>query len=109
MVESCVIIWTNFLRFYFFKNRAAARGMQFFSLAIAILFTFLTLILAFENLFAKASFLLILFAPADAIPPFFLILIITILGVIAGVFYTLFVMELKKSRASEDVSDDEVK
>ena len=91
------------------KLRAVARVMQFFSLAIAILFTFLTLILAFENLFAKTSFFLILFAGADAIPPFFLILLITALGVIAGVFYTLFVMELKRSRAEDKVSDDDIK
>ena len=83
--------------------------MQFFSLVIAILFTFLTLILAFENLFAKTSSFLILFFVVDAIPPFFLILIITGLGVIAGVFYTLFVMALKKSKLDETVAEDDMK
>lgn len=81
--------------------------MQFFSLSIAILFTFLTLILAFENLFAKTQSFLILFFVTDAIPPFFLIIIITALGVIAGVFYTLFVMELKRAKMDE-TKDDEI-
>ena len=76
--------------------------MQFFTLSIAILFTFLTLILAFENIFAKTQSFLILFAAADAIPPFFLILILTLLGVVAGVFYTLFVLELKREKSKDD-------
>lgn len=79
--------------------------MQFLTLSIAILFTFLTLILAFENLFAKTTSFLLLFATVDALPAFFLILILTIIGVIAGVFYTLFLLELKRAKAEENRTD----
>ena len=82
-------------------------SMKFFSLSIAVLFIFLVLILAFENLGAKTMYFLLLFVPADAIPAFFLILILALLGAVTSIFYTLFVKELIKQKAANEGAGNE--
>ncbi len=83
--------------------------MKFFSLSIGILFIFLVLILAFENLSAKTNYFLLLFFSADSIPAFFIVLILAILGAVTGVFYTLFVMELiKENKGNDNNSGDDL-
>lgn len=81
--------------------------MKFFSLSTAIFFIFLVLILAFENLGAKTMYFLLLFTSADGIPAFFLTLILTFLGAVTGVFYTLFIMELIKEKKGNDPNETE--
>ncbi len=81
--------------------------MKFFSLSIAILFSFLVLILAFENLGAKTLYFLFLLVPADSIPAFFIVLILAALGAVTGAFYTLFFLQLIKEKRDTNGSDIE--
>jgi uncharacterized integral membrane protein len=81
--------------------------MKFFSLSVAILFSFLVLILAFENLGAKTTYFLLLFISADSIPAFFITLILALLGAITGVFYTLFFMEAVREKSDNGSNESE--
>jgi multisubunit Na+/H+ antiporter MnhF subunit len=81
--------------------------MKFFSLSVAILFSFLVLILAFENLGAKTMYFLLLFIPADSIPAFFITLILALLGFVTGVFYTLFFMEAVREKSDNGSNESE--
>ena len=79
--------------------------MKFFPLAAALFFSFLIFIVAFQNLAAKTTYFLLLFASVDGLSPFFIILIVSFLGTLTGIFATLSVFEfLKKEDNSSDDS-----
>lgn len=70
-------------------------------LAISILATFAILILAFENIGASTRYFLLLFTSADALKPFFIILIIALLGAITGFFYAMSLLAFMGSRTDD--------
>lgn len=76
--------------------------MKIFYLVTSILFSFLILILAVENLAAKTQSFLLLFFSADAIGAFLLVLAIAFLGAVMGVFFTGLVLQLLKKAPDED-------
>lgn len=75
--------------------------MKKFYLTLSVLATFAILILAFENIPATTRDFLLLFTNADGLKPFFIILIIALLGAITGFFYAMSLLAFIGSRTDD--------
>lgn len=76
--------------------------MKGFFIAGSVLFTVLILILAFENISGSCqSFLFLFYEMPMGTSPFFIVAGLSLLGAIAGVFYTGLVLHLIKSKDEE--------
>jgi len=71
-------------------------------LALSILGTFAVLIVAFENIAASTHYFLLLFTSVDGIGPFFIILIIALLGAITGFFYAMSLLAFLGTRTDDE-------
>jgi hypothetical protein len=76
--------------------------MRAFFLSGSILLTAMILIIAFENIGTKAQGFLFLFAGVDS--GFLIVFGITILGILAGIFYTGLVLALIKGKPEDEES-----
>jgi hypothetical protein len=74
--------------------------MKAFFLTGAIIMTVLILILAFENMGVNATGFLFVFTPLDS--PFFMIMGLCLVGIVAGVFYTGLLMNLLGSGKEDE-------
>ncbi len=77
--------------------------MKGFFFAGFIFFAVLILILAFENIGARFQYFLFFFSYLDqSINPFFIVLGVSMLGGIAGIFLTVFVSQFMKSGQEDE-------
>ena len=76
--------------------------MKAFFLTGSILLTSLILILAFENIGATAQGFLMLFVELDS--GFFIVLGLSLIGIITGIFFTGLVMTLIKNKSEDEES-----
>ncbi|MBU0731860.1 hypothetical protein KKC88_03200 [Patescibacteria group bacterium] len=74
--------------------------MKAFFISGAILFTVIILILAFENLGISASGFLFILIPLE--DPFFMVLSVAGIGVLAGVFYTGLITTLLQNHPEDE-------
>ncbi len=74
--------------------------MKAFFLTGSIILTVLILIIAFENLGATLTNFMLIFTTLDS--PFFMVLGISIIGILAGIFYTGLVTSLLNSGKEEE-------
>lgn len=76
--------------------------MKAFFISGSIFFTALILIIAFENLGASCTGFMFLFTELDT--PFFTVLGLTVIGVMAGIFYTGLITNILRSGKEEEES-----
>ena len=74
--------------------------MKAFFLTGSIMFTVLILILAFENLGATVTGFLFVFTGIDS--PFFIVMGLSMIGILTGIFYTGLVTALLRSGNEEE-------
>ena len=80
--------------------------MKGFYLAVSVFLTVIMLILAFENINAMLSHFYFLFFPLGAYDGFFLVSGLESLGVLIGVFLTIFVTSLQKKNNEEEAGGE---
>lgn len=80
--------------------------MKAIYLAGSVIMTFLMLILAFENINSMLTHFYFLFFPLGQYDGFFLVLGLEILGILIGIFLTLFITGLIRKTEEEDAGGE---
>ena len=76
--------------------------MKVFYLAVSLFFIVILLIIAFENINSTLQKWFFLFFRLGQYDAFFLVVVISFVGFVIGVFFTLFVRNLLKNTDDED-------